>query len=114
MKIKIQTAAEITFYPEIEDNMELSEEKRFGFILKRPSRFLLIDAVYSKDPRAKLDYIKLFVTKILNPITLTMGKTERPFTLDDLDLPVQEIETIATQLWLKCVEISKESTDTKK
>lgn len=114
MKIKINKPSEIVFYPEIGDNLELKEDKRFAFVLKRPSRFLLLEPLYSKAKTAKLDYIKAFLVDIKNPITLEDDGKDRPFTEDDLLLPVDEIEQITTQLYLKCIEISKDAIDSKK
>jgi hypothetical protein len=106
MEISINKPAESVCYPDIDDNLSLPEEKRFGFRLRKPSAIRLAQQVrrtrvVNGETIVEQDWtgsIRAYVVEILNPPTLKLGDEEsRDLVLSDV-FEYSELNPIIGQL----------------
>jgi hypothetical protein len=119
MKLKINKVAEHKFYPDIENNLELEESKRFTFVMKKLHKFAIMEAVSLGEDKSlnmdKVEYIKSSILRIDNPITLEIEGKERPIEISDLfDKELDGLGDLAIMVWNEAVQINTKAVDEKK
>lgn len=87
MKIKVKSQAHETIYPDIENNIELPEEKRFAIVMRRPPRVELWAklGVSESDQVDIAVWARAHVVELRNAPTLTFDDgTSREMTVADI------------------------------
>ena len=104
MIIQAAKPREKVFYPNIQNNLELPESDRFGFVLTIPNRARILKIIDNEIDGEEIKqeintdkYLKVHVKKLVNAPEIQDGNIKRKMKVDDLFL-YSALDEIYTQV----------------
>jgi len=99
---------EHNFYPDFFGNLELPEQDRFCFVLRKGNKTVLsVEARYKETGTFSiLEYLRRCVVRIVNAPVLVIGDEKKAMTLEDL-VHCEELATACDQLIIAVGELQE-------
>lgn len=121
MDIKVNPKRELTYYPDIGDNLEKSQGERFGVVFVRKNSYVLAtqavsQGIFKGKNKTNIDveaFLSYMIKEFVNPPILDFGEEKREMRIVDL-FEYNEMKGLVKDLFDKAIEITGDQIDKKK